>query len=345
LILTEYPQLQMESLFDGFDQPLSWHRLFAHDYVVAKRINDNLSVSEQGAIQAFLDSPPRLFTETFELETSYLLPDGETVYLYRQRFPLPADYPVEQVFSLAERLTGQTRAGDAILLTAPELMAPFVSHYSGPAEIYLVPETEEEMGEMLAQHSRTFLLIDDLADQGARARAQDWLNRYGFWAAHEWVGGLQLVTYGTVPGSPIVVPTVDVSATLGNQIELEGYDLSQRIWAPGEIISLTLFWKPEETLATDYRVFVHLLNDAGQPVAQTDTAPVGGSRPTTTWRAGEEVRDPIGLLLPPSLAEGEYRLVVGLYSPGTGERLVVQTEAGTATGDSIPLGTIRVRQP
>ncbi len=347
LILTEYPHLRVESAFSYLQETPSFYHLFAHDYVMVKRENADTSASEKEAIQALLDRPPRLFAQTFELDTSYLLPDGAAVYLYRQRYPLPVDYPVEYVSSLAEQLAGRTRAGDAILLTAPELAAPFASHYSGLAEIYLVPETEEELAEIATQHPRLFLLIDDLEDHEAHTGTQDWLNQHGFWVAHEWVGGLQLLTYGTEAGPPAIVPTVDVSATLGDQIELVGYDLPMSAWLPGDILPLTLFWKPSADVMADYRVFVHLLDADGRLVAQTDTAPVGGSRPTTSWTVGEMVRDPVGILLPPDAASGEYRLVVGMYNPDTGERLpvVINEQAEPIRGDSIPLSTIQVREP
>ncbi|MFN2169098.1 MAG: hypothetical protein ACK2U9_22930, partial [Anaerolineae bacterium] len=138
-----------------------------------------------------------------------------------------------------------------------------------------------------------------------------------------------------------------VSATVGDQIELVGYDLPAFAWQPGDILPLSLFWQPSAGVTADYRVFVHLLDADGQIVAQTDTAPVGGSRPTASWTAGEMIRDPVGIMVPPTIAEGEYRLVVGMYDPDTGERLpvVLNEPAEPFTGDSIPLEAIRVTQP
>jgi hypothetical protein len=71
----------------------------------------------------------------------------------------------------------------------------------------------------------------------------------------------------------------------------------------------------------DYKVFAHLLDEAGALVAQRDSEPVEGSRPTSTWDPGEEVLDRHGILIPDGLAPGEYRLVVGMYWPSTGETL------------------------
>jgi len=59
------------------------------------------------------------------------LADSDTVYLYRQRYPLPADYPVEYVTRLAKNLGGRTRAGDVILVTPVQLLAPLVANYDG----------------------------------------------------------------------------------------------------------------------------------------------------------------------------------------------------------------------
>jgi len=41
----------------------------------------------------------------------------------------------------------------------------------------------------------------------------------------------------------------------------------------------------------DYVVFLHLLDEKGQIVAQRDIAPAGGTRPTSGWIAGEVVVD------------------------------------------------------
>ena len=162
LILAEHPHLRVESLVTGMDETLPDRGLLAHDYVLVKRANVGLDPTQEQSIQAILDGSSRLFGQAFELETSYRLPDGDSVYLYRQRFRLPADYPVEYVARLAEDLGARTRAGDAILLTPAELAGPFVAHYSGPAEIYLAP-AQEELADIAAQHRRLFLVLGDAA--------------------------------------------------------------------------------------------------------------------------------------------------------------------------------------
>lgn len=112
----------------------------------------------------------------------------------------------------------------------------------------------------------------------------------------------------------------------------------------GGIVGLTLFWRPAASLETDYVVFVHVVDDQGKTVAQRDTQPQNGGNPTSGWRAGEVVVDPANVPLPPAVAPGRYRVVVGLYRPGDGARLPAQP--GTPERpDSVEVGTVEVRRP
>jgi hypothetical protein len=86
---------------------------------------------------------------------------------------------------------------------------------------------------------------------------------------------------------------------------------------PGEALALRSFWLVEEPFAEDFFIFVHLLDAAGNRVAQRDTPPWQGRFPTTTWRPGTLVVDVNDLYLPPTLPPGEYRLVIGMYHPTT----------------------------
>jgi 4-amino-4-deoxy-L-arabinose transferase-like glycosyltransferase len=345
LILTQYPHLRVEGLIDQFNDSSPYSRLFAHDYLAIKRENANANRSQEETIAQILDAPPSLLAQAFELECSYPLPDGSTVYLYRQRSHLPEDYPVQYVTDLATHLGQRTQPGDAILLTPLELVGPFVSQYTGPAEVEVAPPTEGELATVAAQHRRVLLVLGDAAAGQMEGLAQDWLNRNGFRATHEWVGSLQVIIYGTVAGSPAEDPSETIGAFLGEQIELAGTDLPGASWRRGDVLPLTLFWRSGPGIEADYTVFVHLLDEDGQLVAQTDSAPVGGSRPTSSWGEGETIVDRHGLPLPDDLPSGTYQLLAGMYLPSTGERLLVADRRGVPLGDSIPLGQVTVVSP
>jgi len=117
---------------------------------------------------------------------------------------------------------------------------------------------------------------------------------------------------------------------LGGKAELLGYDVQSPVKA-SEPFELTLYWRALDQMDTSYAVFVHILDERGEIVAQRDVAPADGSRPTTGWLSGEVVADrhlfPAGKLAP-----GRYRIAVGMYHPATLQRL----EMRTATGERVP---------
>jgi hypothetical protein len=345
LILTEYPNLRVESLIDSYDETAPYRRLYANDYLAIKHTGNRADPPQEALIDQILTNPPPLFDHVFEREHTYELPDGGTVVLYRLRHPLPADYPVEYVARLAADLSQRTRTGDAILLTPAELVAPFASEYAGAADLYLAPESQEELADIAASHRRIFLVLGDAAAGQIQGLAQDWLNSNSYRAAHQWAESLQVIVYGTVAGVPAVTPTTQVGATLGNEVELVGYTLPPGKWQAGDVVPLTLFWQRVAPVQQDYSVFVHMLGAGGQPLAQTDSAPAGGSRPSTGWREYEIIVDRRGLLLPADMAPGEYQLLVGLYLPETGERLQARGPTGQDLGDAVPLGSIPLSNP
>jgi hypothetical protein len=81
----------------------------------------------------------------------------------------------------------------------------------------------------------------------------------------------------------------------------------------GGTLRLVLYWHTQAPVTARYTVFTQLFDPTGVLVAQQDNWPVGGLAPTDTWRAGELVRDPYQLTLPPAAAPGNYMLRVGLY--------------------------------
>jgi hypothetical protein len=108
---------------------------------------------------------------------------------------------------------------------------------------------------------------------------------------------------------------------LADGITLRGYDLAPTEIYAGEIVTITLHWTARDAPSRDYQVFVHLLGDAPEPLAQGDGPPLSGYYPTSMWAAGETLVDPHPLSLPSDLPTGPYRLLVGMYNLETMERL------------------------
>jgi hypothetical protein len=142
----------------------------------------------------------------------------------------------------------------------------------------------------------------------------------------------QVAIKADVPAEPPPM-SQPMGATFAGAIELLGYDAAE---LPGAL-EVTLHWRNLEPLDTDYTVFVHVLGDDDQVIAQDDVQPKGGTYPTSVWDVGEVIVDPHSLTLPPGLPAGQYRLRVGMYRLETGERLPVD-----ANGDSVEVGPIEL---
>ncbi|MFH1084166.1 MAG: glycosyltransferase family 39 protein, partial [Chloroflexota bacterium] len=98
-----------------------------------------------------------------------------------------------------------------------------------------------------------------------------------------------------------------LAATFEEGIELLGYELDQAELAPGDMLSLRVFWRPTIALDRDYSSFVQLLGPRGV-VGQGDI--VQASR---TYAPGEVRVDAYRFSLLPHTPPGEYGLVTGFY--------------------------------
>jgi 4-amino-4-deoxy-L-arabinose transferase-like glycosyltransferase len=134
---------------------------------------------------------------------------------------------------------------------------------------------------------------------------------------------------GPPPGAVIDDPQPEHirNDNLSDLVTLIGYDLQQ---AP-TTLTVTLYWRCDAPPPADYTTFVHLRNQNGDVVAQMDRPPAAGAYPTSLWDPGETIRDRVVVPLPAEMKSGDYQLVVGLYDPTTGQRLI-QSRPSTVEG-------------
>lgn len=118
-------------------------------------------------------------------------------------------------------------------------------------------------------------------------------------------------------------PAVTVGAKLSG-IELVGLDVDPPQLRPGQRATITLYWRALEDPEARWTVFVHL-DAPGAPRLHGDHAPAAGQYPTSAWRRGEVVRDPVVVRVPEAYPARSVEAWIGLYS-GT-ERAPV-TSAG-----------------
>jgi len=128
----------------------------------------------------------------------------------------------------------------------------------------------------------------------------------------------------------------------GGQIALQGYSFDRRVAAPGETLTLTLYWAALAQMNTNYSVFIQVTGQDGEIWARADAWPMSGAAPTISWQVGQQVTDPYHLTLDPHTPAGVYDVQVGLYAAQTGERLPLLADDGFPLDSRVFLSKIRV---
>jgi hypothetical protein len=84
---------------------------------------------------------------------------------------------------------------------------------------------------------------------------------------------------------------VPLGVRFGDNIVLEGYEAPPEPLAPGALVPITLYWRALEPVEEQFSVSVKLFGRDGQLIAQDDSYPDAGRRPTTNWPAGALIVD------------------------------------------------------
>jgi hypothetical protein len=111
---------------------------------------------------------------------------------------------------------------------------------------------------------------------------------------------------------------IPIEQTLGDFAELSGYRAGTL--APGQPLSVALYWRAQHETTVSYKSFVHLLDAEGAIIVQSDAIPANWTRLTTGWLPQEVIEDAHTLHTPQELVSSPYRLAFGCYDPQTGHR-------------------------
>ena len=141
------------------------------------------------------------------------------------------------------------------------------------------------------------------------------------------VGGQAL----RAPAAPAVQP-LDVD--LGNKIGLQGFALDQT----DDTLAVHLVWLARESMEESYKVFIHVIDDQGKLLAQTDSRPQSYASNTNRWIPGQVIVDRFEVPLPSDAPPGRYQVRVGLYNEADGQRLPVLDAMGKAIDGQVLLG-------
>lgn len=125
------------------------------------------------------------------------------------------------------------------------------------------------------------------------------------------------------------LPMLLAAPTFANEVDVEFPGVGRLVgftYSP-ETLEVHLVWQAEAAAAISYTVFVQLIDADGRVVAQSDSVPSDGTRPTTGWRAGEYIQDRHTLRLNSNFTNDHVigtRLIAGMYDPATGTRLQLE---------------------
>lgn len=233
---------------------------------------------------------------------------------------------------IATLIKQENRPNAAVILNAPNQWEVF-SWYAGEDEaqtLYPLPksrrpdaEIKQEVEAVLATHDFVYVLFWGFEGFDPNRMVERTLDEQAFKSTDGWYGDVRLVTYGVLGDflpSETNRPDLEVNqeffhpdSITGSGVELNWVEVSGADFRPGDVIGLAFEWEALREIDGRYKVFIHLLNENGQLVAQRDAEPVGNLKPTDGWQMGETILDQHGLLIPAGTPAGSYTLLMGLY--------------------------------
>jgi 4-amino-4-deoxy-L-arabinose transferase-like glycosyltransferase len=143
-----------------------------------------------------------------------------------------------------------------------------------------------------------------------------------------------------VESRPGAVPNA-LDLSFGGKFVLAGYALDRRVAQPGDTISLTLYWRVEDTAKRDFRYFAHVLGANSQVWGQSDGLLERAGATSSQWAAGEMVSMVVPLKVGLTTPPGFYDIEVGLYDL-RGRRLQLQSADSAWLDNRAVLSKIRV---
>lgn len=245
----------------------------------------------------------------------------EALSLYDFVAPAPGQLPE------AERdLLTLLDSSDEALLVHPAGFAPYLEEQTGRSATAMTPTSwpmsRSDAARIVEQDipgeefSRVDAVLVDPTITDPERQLQLALDSSLFLLDNQTLGLFVFSSYVTGASQPNI-ETLDV-------VFEEAITLDQAAWSTNlDVLSIQLFWETNALIEDSFVVFVHIINDQGELVAQRDSIPGNGFYPTTSWSTDFPTEDRFAIQLPPELPAGDYEVRAGLYEPTSGLRLRV----------------------
>ncbi|MBN1994018.1 MAG: hypothetical protein JW953_15060 [Anaerolineae bacterium] len=264
-----------------------------------------------------------IHNSSFLLPLSFSLLSLLSLLLYTHTLP---SQPLSQAIAA---LNEAIRPTDAVITNDPEMAMPLAELYQGRAPVLglnyggfpLPSDATRRLDETMTAHQQIWWLPNWLPP--AESAIEQTLLTRGFRARNDNFDGQRLVLFAFPQN--LANQAISPNAVFANLIALNQVAYPPTS-PPGAALPLELHWQALAPISENYHVFIHLLSDTGQIVAQADGQPVYWTRPTSTWSTGRTIVDRYGLWLPQGAPSGQYQLLIGLYRPAHNQRLLLSNE-------------------
>ncbi|MCS6964133.1 MAG: glycosyltransferase family 39 protein [Thermoflexus sp.] len=243
---------------------------------------------------------------------------------------------------LVEALDQAAKPRDYALITFPD---PTFSYYHQdgipwgmlPAsQPFRREETMAALERLAQQYDHIWLIPVHLPMWPGSEEVERWLRLHAELLEERAFGPLRLLAFRPAPRALAAMQRVEARWTDG--VELVAFRITpEGEISPGGVLRISTAWRRWETVREEHSVFMHLLDEEGQLVAQDDH-PVGrGLYPSIAWSEGEVIFERFEIRMPGGIAPGRYRLVIGRYNWETLVRIPI------GSSDHLELEWIEVR--
>jgi hypothetical protein len=152
----------------------------------------------------------------------------------------------------------------------------------------------------------------------------------------------------TAPPAASAMP-IKLDVELGGALELLGAKLSPaQGLKPGSRVELTLYWRKTASIERGFRLFTHVIDEAGERILNLDSvgalrkAPLGElALPPSAWEEGKVYVDQLAFVVPATVRTDTISVVCGLFRDE--ERLPLTR--GAQKGERVVVARLAVQRP
>jgi uncharacterized membrane protein len=247
--------------------------------------------------------------------------------LVQHHYRAPARYAEDAVWpELFAAMRPYVREGDGLIARYP-WMPGYMAVYLPPAPtpewvlgFFEAEKLDGQLATLLSHYGRVWQIDYQITPWDPHNDSAQWMRGRAalpFWLA----AGPGFVSLFVDPERPSGgFPFEPVVSRFGNGVYARWSPYRGHA-KPGEPAGLQLTWWTERSLDAHLVRFLHLVSSDDLLVAQVDSEPALGALLSYEWPVGQEIVDPVALMLPADLPPGGYELRLGLYDRDTLARI------------------------